>query len=88
MTRKPVNRPLSTMARSIPQRLQGIWVRLKWIGRVLQNVATGVEVSKSHPDRAIAIFWNGLPCWVQSWRVTRTIRPLVVIRKAHHGHFK
>ena len=70
--------------------LGGAWARLKWIGRILRNVATGAEVAKSYPDRAIEIVWNRLPpdraievVWnrlpraVRSWKVTQAIGRLI-----------
>lgn len=57
--------------------LEGAWGRLKWIGRILRNIATGAEVSKTYPDRTIEMFWNRLPCAVRSWRVTQGIGRLI-----------
>jgi hypothetical protein len=57
--------------------LQRAWARLKWIGRILRSIATRTEASKSYPDKAIAILWNGLPGAVRSWKVTQAIGRLI-----------
>ena len=51
--------------------LQRAWARLKWIGRILLSISTRTEASKSYPDKAIAMLWNGLPEAVRSWTVTQ-----------------
>ena len=57
--------------------LQHAWARLKWIGRILRSIAARTEASKTYPDRAIAILWNGLPRAVRSCKVTQTIGHLI-----------
>ena len=57
--------------------LQGAWARLKWIGRILRSIATRTEESKTYPDKAIAVLWNGLPSVVRSWRFTHAIGHLI-----------
>ncbi len=56
---------------------KGAWIRLKWIGRILRNIATGAEASKSYPDRAIEALWNRLPGPVRSWKITQAVGRLV-----------
>jgi chemotaxis methyl-accepting protein methylase len=57
--------------------LQGAWVRLKWIGRILRSIAARTKASKSYPDRAIEILWNRLPEVVRSRKTTEAIGRLV-----------
>jgi chemotaxis protein methyltransferase CheR len=57
--------------------LQRAWTRLKWIGRILRSIAGRTEASKTYPDRAIAILWNGLPGAVRSWTVTQAVGRLI-----------
>lgn len=57
--------------------LEGVWLRLKWIGRILRSIATGAEASKKYPDRAIELLWTRLPCTARSWKGTQAIGRLV-----------
>lgn len=56
---------------------QGVWMRVKWLGRILRSIATRTEESKSYPDKAIAILWNQLPWVSRSWKVTQAIGRLI-----------
>ena len=64
---------------------QGVWMRLKWLGRILWSIATRTEESKSYPDKAIAILWNRLPWVFRSWKVTQAIGRLIHwrVRRVH-----
>ncbi len=74
VTGKPVN---SLVFEAGAKAVRKTWARLKWIARSLWNVATGAEISKTYPDKAIGILWNRLPCAVRSWKVTRAIGHLI-----------
>jgi chemotaxis methyl-accepting protein methylase len=50
---------------------------LKRVARACWNVVTLAEVSKSYPERVIAILWNALPERIRSWRSTQAIGRLV-----------
>ena len=66
---------------TVPRRhvagLQGAWLRLKWIGRILWNIARRAEAAKSYPDRVVEVLWNQLPVAVRSWRVVQAIGRLI-----------
>src|SRR5580693_9029462 len=57
-------------------------LKLKRTWRILRSVATGAEDSRSAirswkpqalADRAVEVFWNGLPRRVRSWKPTRAL---------------
>lgn len=50
---------------------------LRRVGRVCWNVVKRAEVSKSYPDRVIAILWNALPERIRSWRSTKAVGRIV-----------
>lgn len=66
--RFPVTGPRPKVAR-----LQGLWLRLKGIGRILSNTVRGAEVAKGYPETVFEILWNRLPVAVRSLRVVRAI---------------
>lgn len=60
-----------------PAAFRAVWLRLKWIGRILRSIATGAEDSKGYPDRVIELFWSRLPRRVRSWKATQAIGRLI-----------
>jgi hypothetical protein len=53
---------------------------LRKIGRILWNIATGDEVIKRYPRRALEVVWNALGRPTQSWRPVRATAELMYRR--------